>query len=102
ATKGALLSMTKSMQVDYAPYNIRINALMPGTLYTPFVEDYLKTSYSDPEKAIEGLKKRQLGSELGTAKDVANAALFLVSDENQYVMGTGLKVDGGVTAGKFY
>lgn len=102
ATKGALLSMTKSMQVDYAPYNIRINALMPGTIYTPFVEDYLKTSYSDPEKAIEGLKKRQLGSELGTPKDVANAALFLASDENQYVMGTGLKVDGGVTAGKFY
>ena len=42
ATKGAVLALTKSMQVDYAPYNIRVNALLPGTIFTPFVEKYLK------------------------------------------------------------
>lgn len=100
ATKGAILAMTKSMQVDYAPYNIRVNALLPGTIYTPFVEDYLKRSYDDPTEAIESLKKRQLGGELGRPQDVAHAALYLASDEASYVMGAGLAVDGGVTAGK--
>ncbi|WAH37113.1 SDR family NAD(P)-dependent oxidoreductase [Alicyclobacillus dauci] len=100
ATKGAILSMTKSMQVDYAPYNIRVNALLPGTIFTPFVEDYLKRSYDDPSAAIESLKQRQLGGELGRPEDVAEAAVYLASDESRYVMGAGLAVDGGVTAGK--
>ncbi|GMA60734.1 SDR family oxidoreductase [Alicyclobacillus fastidiosus] len=100
ATKGAILSMTKSMQVDYAPYHIRVNALLPGTIFTPFVEDYLKRSYDDPTAAIESLKQRQLGRELGRPEDVADAAVYLASNESSYVMGAGLAVDGGVTAGK--
>lgn len=99
ATKGAILAMTKSMQVDYAPYNIRVNALLPGTIFTPFVEQYLRESYGDPREALEGLKKRQLGNDLGTPEDVAYAALYLASDESRYVLGSGLIVDGGVTAG---
>lgn len=100
ATKGAVLSMTKSMQVDYAPYGIRVNAILPGTIYTPFVEDYLKRSYDDPEKAIGELKKRQLAKELGTPEDVGWAAVYLASDESKYVMGSGLVVDGGTISGK--
>ncbi|QSO52733.1 SDR family oxidoreductase [Alicyclobacillus curvatus] len=100
ATKGAVLSMTKSMQVDYAESGIRVNALLPGTIYTPFVEDYLKHSYDNPEEAIVQLKQRQLGTALGTPRDVALAATYLASDESSYVMGSGLVVDGGVTAGK--
>lgn len=100
ATKGAVLSLTKSMQVDYAPYGIRINALLPGTIMTPFVENYLKTSYDDPEAAIESLKKRQLSGDLGRPADVANAALFLASDESKFMMGSPLYIDGGVVFGK--
>ncbi len=102
ATKGALLSMTRSMQVDYAPYEIRVNALLPGTILTPFVEDYLRTSYEDPASAMEQLKKRQLAPSLGTPEDVAWAAVYLASDESRYVMGSGLVVDGGTVGGKPY
>jgi NAD(P)-dependent dehydrogenase (short-subunit alcohol dehydrogenase family) len=100
ATKGAVLALTKSMQVDYAPYHIRVNALLPGTIMTPFVEDYLKNAYDDPAAAIESLKKRQLSEELGFPEDVALAALFLASDESRFVMGSPLYVDGGVVFGK--
>jgi NAD(P)-dependent dehydrogenase (short-subunit alcohol dehydrogenase family) len=100
ATKGAVLSLTKSMQVDYAPYNIRVNALLPGTILTPFVENYLKTSYDDPAEAIESLKKRQLSGDLGRPEDVAKAAVFLASDESKFMMGSPLYIDGGVVFGK--
>lgn len=100
ATKGAVLALTKSMQVDYAPYNIRVNALLPGTILTPFVENYLRTSYDDPEEAIRTLKLRQLSGDLGRPEDVANAALFLASDESKFMMGSPLYIDGGATFGK--
>lgn len=100
ATKGAILALSKSMQVDYAPYNIRVNALLPGTILTPFVEDYLSKSYENAEEALEGIKKRQLSGELGRPEDVAKAALFLASDESKFMMGSPLYIDGGVTFGK--
>ena len=100
ATKGAVLALTKSMQVDYAPYNIRVNALLPGTILTPFVEDYLRKSYDDPEAAYASLKTRQLSGDLGRPEDVAQAALFLASDESKFMMGSPLYIDGGVVFGK--
>jgi NAD(P)-dependent dehydrogenase (short-subunit alcohol dehydrogenase family) len=100
ATKGAVLALTKSMQVDYAAYGIRVNALLPGTILTPFVENYLRTSYDDPEAAIASLKTRQLSNELGRPEDVALAALFLASDDSKFMMGSPLYIDGGVTFGK--
>jgi NAD(P)-dependent dehydrogenase (short-subunit alcohol dehydrogenase family) len=100
ASKGAILALTKSMQVDYASYNIRVNAILPGTILTPFVENYLKTSYDDPEIAIEALKRRQLSGEMGKPEDVAFAALFLASDESRFMMGSPLYIDGGATFGK--
>lgn len=100
ATKGAVLALTKSMQVDYAQYGIRVNALLPGTILTPFVESYLRTSYDDPEAAIASLKTRQLSNELGRPEDVALAALFLASDDSKFMMGSPLYIDGGVTFGK--
>ncbi|MCR8655942.1 SDR family NAD(P)-dependent oxidoreductase [Paenibacillus endoradicis] len=100
ATKGAVLALTKSMQVDYASYNIRVNAILPGTILTPFVENYLVSSYDDRESAMASIKKRQLSEELGTPEDVAQAALFLASDESKFMMGSPLYIDGGATFGK--
>ncbi len=100
ATKGAVLALTKAMQVDYAPYHIRVNALLPGTIMTPFVEQYLTESYNDPEEAFASIKRRQLCNELGRPEDVAKAALFLASDESSFMMGSPLYIDGGVVFGK--
>jgi NAD(P)-dependent dehydrogenase (short-subunit alcohol dehydrogenase family) len=100
ATKGAVLALTKSMQVDYAKYNIRVNALLPGTILTPFVEQYLISSYEDPDTALASIKSRQLSGELGKPEDVSNAALFLASDESKFMMGSPLYIDGGVIFGK--
>jgi NAD(P)-dependent dehydrogenase (short-subunit alcohol dehydrogenase family) len=100
ASKGAVLAMTRSMQVDVAQHGIRVNALLPGTILTPFVERYIKESYADPEEGYASIRKRQLGSELGKPEDVAFAALYLASDESRFVMASGLVVDGGVTGAK--
>ena len=100
ASKGAVLAMTRSMQVDVAAHGIRVNALLPGTIMTPFVERYLKESYKDPEEGYASIRKRQLTSELGKPEDVAFAALYLASDESRFVMASGLVVDGGVTGAK--
>jgi NAD(P)-dependent dehydrogenase (short-subunit alcohol dehydrogenase family) len=100
ASKGAVLAMTKSMQVDLAQYGIRVNALMPGTIMTPFVQRYIKESYKDPEEGYASIRKRQIGKELGQPEDVAWAALYLASDESRFVMASGLIVDGGVTGTK--
>jgi len=100
ASKGAVFAMTKSMQVDLAPHGIRVNALLPGTILTPFVERYLKESYSDPEEGMAAIRKRQLSNDLGRPEDVAAAALFLASDESRFMMAAGLIIDGGVSGAK--
>jgi len=100
ASKGAVLALTKSMQVDLAPHGIRVNALLPGTIMTSFVERYLAESYADPEDGRRSIRSRQLTGELGTPEDVARAALYLASDESRFMMGSGLVIDGGMTAGK--
>src|SRR5207245_600559 len=79
---------------------ISVNALIPGTIHTPFVEKYLRESYPNREDGLKEIRKRQLTAELGKPEDVASAALFLASDESRFVMGSALFVDGGVRGGK--
>ncbi len=100
ATKGAVLALTRAMAVDYADHHIRVNALCPGTVYTPFVERYLKASYSDPAAALERIKDRQLTRTLGRPEEIAAAALYLASDDAAFVTGAPFIIDGGMTGGR--
>jgi NAD(P)-dependent dehydrogenase (short-subunit alcohol dehydrogenase family) len=100
ATKGAVLALTRAMAVDYAGDHIRVNALCPGTVYTPFVERYLQRSYRDPSAALERLKQRQLTGTLGRPEEIAAAALYLASDDAEFITGAPLIIDGGMTGGR--
>jgi NAD(P)-dependent dehydrogenase (short-subunit alcohol dehydrogenase family) len=92
-TKGALTLLTKTIAVRYAKDNIRCNSLHPSTVDTPLVQELFK----DPARKMERLGEVPLGR-LATAADVANAALFLASDEAAFINGVAFPVDGGTTA----
>jgi NAD(P)-dependent dehydrogenase (short-subunit alcohol dehydrogenase family) len=92
-TKGAVTLLTKTIAVRYAKDNIRCNSLHPSTVNTPLVQELFK----NPERKQERLGEVPLGR-LATEADVANAALFLASDEAAFLNGVALPVDGGVTA----
>ena len=93
ASKGAVLSMTREIAVEYARMGIRANALCPGPVNTPLLEEFL----ADPAKRARRLVHIPLGR-LAEADEIANATLFLASDESSYVTGTTFLVDGGITA----
>ena len=90
SSKGGLIMLTKSMALDLAPNGIRVNAIGPGVIETKMTAQ----SLSDPERRAMLLGKVPLGR-VGQPRDIANAALFLVSDEASYITGTTLYVDGG-------
>jgi NAD(P)-dependent dehydrogenase (short-subunit alcohol dehydrogenase family) len=92
-----VLALTRSLQVDCAPYAVRVNAVIPGTIHTLFVDRYLAASYADRDEGLRAIRARQLTGELGRPTDVAQAILFLASDESRFVLGTGLSVDGGLS-----
>jgi len=93
-TKGALTLLTKSVAVRYAKDNIRCNSVHPSTVETALVQAMLK----DPERRAERLGEVPLGR-LAGATDVANALVYLASDEASFINGAAIPVDGGLTAG---
>ena len=90
ASKGAVISLTRNLAVQFAPHGIRANCIHPGFTDTPM--QTVRTS--DPAWVAAAVASIPLGR-LGTARDVANAALFLASDEASYITGVELVVDGG-------
>jgi NAD(P)-dependent dehydrogenase (short-subunit alcohol dehydrogenase family) len=93
ASKGAVLSLTRELAVIHARENIRVNALCPGPLRTKLLMDFLDTE----EKRQRRLVHIPMGR-FGEAAEIAQAALYLASDESSYVTGTEFLVDGGLTA----
>lgn len=93
ASKGAVLSMTREIAVEYARKEIRCNALCPGPIDTPLLAELL----SDPARRQRRFVHIPMGR-LGAAEELAKAALFLASDESSYMTGASLIVDGGITA----
>jgi NAD(P)-dependent dehydrogenase (short-subunit alcohol dehydrogenase family) len=93
ASKGGVLAMSRELAVVHAREGIRVNALCPGPQYTEMLMKYLDTE----EKLQRRLVHVPMGR-FGEAEEIANAALYLASDESAYVTGTSFSVDGGVTA----
>ena len=100
-SKAAMNQMTKTTAVEFAPKHIRVNAILPGLMKTPMVEHSagLASSYAagDVEAMWRARDAQVPMGHMGDAWDVANAALFLASDESKYVTGLELIVDGGIT-----
>lgn len=97
-TKAAILQLTQSIAVEYAPKNIRANAILPGLMHTPLIEGLARQVYGvDTEKMLEIRSQQCPMKKMGDAWDVAYAALFLASDEARYITGAQLVVDGGLT-----
>ncbi|WP_369174529.1 glucose 1-dehydrogenase [Streptomyces sp. R28] len=94
ASKHGVISLTKSAAVEYAAKGIRINAVCPGVIDTPMVADMLE---GQAEAMAEIMKQQPIGR-LGTAEEVAAAALWLCSDAAGFVVGVALPVDGGYTS----
>jgi 3-oxoacyl-[acyl-carrier protein] reductase len=92
ATKAGVVGMTKVWARELGKYGIRVNALAPGFIATEILK-------SMPEKIIEGMKARTPLRRMGDPRDIANAYLFLASDEASFITGETLRVDGGIVVG---
>ena len=98
AAKGGLIVMAKAMAIDHGPHGIRVNCVCPGDVLTPMLyDDAAKRGMSWDDYAA-GAADRPLGR-IGTADEIADAVLFLASDESSFVTGEALVVDGGGVAG---
>nr|WP_245508618.1 SDR family oxidoreductase [Bradyrhizobium zhanjiangense] len=94
AAKGAIVSLTRTMAVDFATDGIRVNALAPGAIDTPLLRRSF-ARHADPEPVREASRQRHAMKRFGSADEVAAAALFLAGDDSSFVTGTVLAVDGG-------
>jgi NAD(P)-dependent dehydrogenase (short-subunit alcohol dehydrogenase family) len=96
-SKGAVLTMTKSIAVDYVKQNIRCNCICPARIHTPFVDQYVTKNYPGREdEVLRQLSDYQPVGRMGTAEEVANLALYLCSDEASFITGQAYPIDGGV------
>ncbi|RPI48670.1 MAG: SDR family oxidoreductase, partial [Acidobacteria bacterium] len=96
-TKGAVLTMTKSVAVDYVKQNVRCNCICPARIHTPFVDGFVRKNYPGREQEVlQQLSAYQPMGRMGTPEEVAYLALYLCSDEASFVTGQAYPLDGGV------
>ena len=100
ATKAAMIAFTQQLALQNAAYGIRANAILPGLMNTPMAVDTRVHATGKPRETITAERdaKVPLRAKMGTAWDVANAALFLASEEANFITGVALPVDGGALA----
>lgn len=97
-SKGAVIAMTRQLAVEY-PKTLRVNAICPGTVETPFVEGYLEKFHKDnKEETRAELRARQPIGRLGQPEEVASMVRYLASDEAAFINGACFAIDGGWTA----
>jgi len=98
-TKGAVLTMTRSIAADYVKRGIRCNCICPGRVHTPFVDGYLAKNYPGREQEMmKVLSEYQPIGRMGRPEEIAQLALYLCSDEASFITGAAYPIDGGVTA----
>ncbi len=101
AAKAGVTELTRTCAIEYAAHNIRANAILPGGILTPII--YANPEFQtprDPEVVRLGLARMQPIQRAGVPEDIANAALWLASDESSFVTGQSIIVDGGFMAGR--
>lgn len=97
-SKGAVMTMTYSVALDYINDGIRCNCIAPARIHTPFVDDYLAKNYPGREQEMfNSLSKTQPIGRMGKPKEVASLALFLCSEEAGFITGSQYLIDGGFT-----
>lgn len=97
-TKGAIVAMTRQLAVEY-PKTLRVNAICPGTVETPFVEGYLEKFHKHNKEEVRAeLRARQPIGRLGRPEEVASMVRYLASDEAAFINGSTFAIDGGWTA----
>jgi NAD(P)-dependent dehydrogenase (short-subunit alcohol dehydrogenase family) len=97
ASKGGVVLLTKAMAIDHGPQGIRVNCICPGDVHTPMLPEDARMRGLKWEDYLAGCANRPLGR-IGTAEEIAKAALFLASDDSSFMTGAALVVDGGGTA----
>ena len=98
ASKGAVNSFTQSIALQYAARGIRANCILPGVMDTPHIYSQISGFYASTEEMVAARNKLSPTGRMGDGWDVANAAVFLASDEARYINGVELLVDGGMHA----
>lgn len=97
-SKGAVLAFTKSLAMEVVKDNIRVNAIMPGYVKTPLVDNMaILTNEEDPNSVVNGIAAAIPMGRLADPKEVGELAAFLGSDESSYITGEGIVIDGGST-----
>jgi 2-keto-3-deoxy-L-fuconate dehydrogenase len=101
ASKAAIIGLTKAMAADFIRQGIRVNAICPGTIQSPSLDERIETNAKkfgkSPKAVREDFVARQPIGRLGTAAEIAAGAVFLASDESSYYTGQTLQIDGGMT-----
>jgi 2-keto-3-deoxy-L-fuconate dehydrogenase len=94
ASKGAVIALTRAMAIDHVRQGVRVNAVCPGTVDSPWVRRLV----DEAGESLDALRARQPMGRLGTPEEVAQAVLYLASDAAAFITGSGLVIDGGLTA----